>query len=310
MEPETNTDPNELEQARSQALAWLKKLSPLLDDPAGLTTAEREVRLDLLPELRDDGPRALAALELLAKPEEDEELLKALREAVEQLDLLEGDLKRGTGGHWASDTEPEAEETVNPTVIRERLAAAAARREVEDLSDADGKSRLRLKVPPGSQAAAVFLGLTAVGTTVLTTINIKFIFPILLRMFGGWAYAALALYGAGYLAAVAMVRTGWLTIAAEQLDLEGAELTLRRHVGDWWSSTQRLILTPESHAVVTETSRGSSQSSWNPRTASVEICDAAGKVIHVAYGRPQSQQERLVQRLNSYIAELPKEPTS
>jgi hypothetical protein len=287
--------------AHAEAMAWLERFAPLLDHPAALTGAEREERLARLPDLRAEGPLVLERLEAARGPEAGE-LSDVIREALQQIDDLELDLRRGT----APGRPEEIAGATDVASIRSRLAAAAARREIGALSDGETGPRLTLAVAPGSRAAAVMLGIVSVATGVLAIAHAYFMLPFLTRMFGIWGYAVLALDAMGLVGAWAAANAALLIAADERVELAGERLTLHRHVC-CWDSPRQVTLSPESRAAVSESYR-SGQSQWGTRTSSVEVSDAAGQLLCFAYGRPQSQQERLVIRINEYIDALAREP--
>src|SRR5690242_2135559 len=98
------TSPLLLREERDAANRWLVRFAPLLDPPETLDADVCRQRLAMVPALRAEGERALAALQAHAAPE-DVELLATLRQAAGQLDGLADGLKRRLGALAPHDPE-------------------------------------------------------------------------------------------------------------------------------------------------------------------------------------------------------------
>lgn len=284
-----------LRQSRDEANRWLAQFAPLLDDLDRLTAEECRERLEHVPELRAEGERVRAELEQLATPAE-APLLDAFRAAQEELEALERDYRRRLGLLAPGDAAGE----VDLVRLRERLAEAAARRELESAvgSSVALPASLELKVSPGSRGSAAFMGLFSAGIFAFTSIHATLFIGGFMRAIGPLAFGFLAFYAIFWAAAYGMARSAVRAASQEEVAVEQRHLRLRRRFGPWeWE--EQYTLAPESRASVTTAVR---QRGNNTVTMTeVALQDAEGRDIRFACGRSELEQQRLVTRLNEYL---------
>jgi hypothetical protein len=283
-------------EAREAANRWLACFTPFLDSPDGLDAEATRRLLEQASALWTEGERRRQDLEQQAA-QGDVPLLATLREALGELEAREGDLRRRLGR--LAPNAPGAE--VDLSQIRTKLAEAAARREVDSWggSSAQATPRLELKTSPGNPGAALAMGLFSLGWLAFTTIHAVFMIGGMMAAFGPWALLLLLFYsmfwavglGAGWGA----IRTG----SEEQVELEGAEMVLRRRFL-FWSSRRTYHLGPESCAYLAEPGVRQQGSA----AQEVAVQDRNGREIRLATGRPEFEQQRLVTRLNDYVKGL------
>jgi len=284
-----------LREAKDYATRWLTRFAPFLDGPEQLGAQDCRDRLALTPELRAEGEAALASLEAQATPLE-APLLETLRTALGELEHRERDLRRRLA--YLAPGDPQGE--VDLTEIQARLAEAQARREVESLSPQstlDGTARLELQTSPGNRAAAVGSGIMGAGVLAFTTVHAIFMIGGMMMAFGPLALFMLAFYAIFWFAAYSLLAAAYRIGSRETVELAGRELTVRRQFGPW-KSERKHLLGPHSRAHLVAASLRQEGSDAKEAT----LTDDAGGEIRLASGRPELEQERLVQRLNEYLA--------
>ena len=282
--------------ARETASRWLAQFAPLLGDLDELGAAECRARLEGLPGLRAEGAQALSHLEVHATVA-DVPLLTTLRDALRELEAHEADLRRRLARLAPGDPGGE----VDLAAIQERLAEAAARREVASwASSAKDGARLELKTSPANWAAAGMLALFSLGWNAFTTIHAVLFIGGFMQAIGLFALAFLLFYAIFWAVGIGMAYGAFRAASQEQLVLEGSMLTMNRRLFRFsWDRTYRVARS--SKAVLVDASVRQQGSA----ARDVAVYDAEGKEVRVASGRPLHEQERLANRLNEYFAGLP-----
>jgi hypothetical protein len=284
-------------EAIARGHAWLSRFAPLLDEPAGLSAEEVRLRLEEVPGLRREGTTALSDLDTHSGAGE-AELRDTLRQALDELEAREGELRRRLGRLAPGD--PEA--VVDLGRLREKLAEAAARREVESVTGTTPvEETLELQTSPGNLGAAAMNWIMGVGVFAFTSVHALFLIGGFMRAFGPIALALLAFYAIFWTAAAAIIGSGIRLATREQIRLDGRELTIHRVLGPW-TAERRMTLASDARAHVTTTA------TRQQNTVSTEIAvqGADGSDVRIAYGRPAVEQERAVERINMHLAALPR----
>lgn len=281
------------QETRDAANRWLARFSPLLGNLDAATADEVRERLSLLPELRADGQRALAALE--GEPRAaDSAVLTTLRQAVRELDGLEQDFRRRLAA--LSPGDPEA--AVDLDEIRQKLAEAAARREVEEVAGPT-ESRERELVLPTSYpnwGSALFMGIFSLGWNSFTTVHAVFLIGGFMHAFGPLALFLLGFYAIFWSVGIGMAIAAFMAGCKEELTLDQREITLRRRFLsiDWkrsftlGASSRAYLTTPNVRA------KGS-------MAQEIAIRDSQGKEVRFANGRSIEEQQSLLERINGYL---------
>jgi hypothetical protein len=286
-----------LREARERAHAWLARFAPLLDDSGELSADDCRSRLETITELRDEGPAVLLALQSQAGTEE-AELVGTLQQAVAEVEARETELRQRLGRLAPGD--PQA--AVDLERLRERLAEAAARREVESVvGRATGDEVLSLQSSPGSKGAAAMSMVFGLGMFAFTCVHAVLFIGGFMRVIGLFALAFLLFYAIFWSAAAALIWSGVRAACRETIELRGRELTvLRSLAGREWR--QKYTLACDARACLTQ----SSTSQQNQPSKEVQLRAEDGTDIRLAFGRPPEEQERLVERINMHLAALPR----
>jgi uncharacterized membrane protein len=284
--------------AAEAARRWLARFAPLLEGVEALTADECRRRLAQIETLRAEGQGTLATLELQAA-QADVPLLTTLRDALRELDALESDHRRQLG--LLAPGDPAAH--VNLERLRARLAETAAKREVTSWSGgglgADA-ARLELVTAPANWTQAVSMGVFSLGWLAFTTVHALFMIGGMFAAFGFPALALLLFYSMFWGAGLAM---GWGALKAaspEEVELRERELTVRRRF-PFGVRERTYRLGPRSRAYV----RDSPIRQQGTIPTEVTIHDGEGTEITVAAGRPQVDQQRLVEQINGYLGVPP-----
>jgi hypothetical protein len=280
-------------EAKEAANGWLARFSPLLDPSTELGAEDCRGRLEQVPELRAEGEAALKRLEAQAT-QADRTLLLTVRDALRELEHLENEMRRRLG--LLAPGDPAG--AVDLTDLRERLAEAAARRELEETTGSSlaTPGHLEVKVSPGSLPGALFMGIFSLGWLSFTTLHADFMIGGMMQAFGPLALAMLLFYAIFWAVGIGMGYAAIMAGSQENLTLDGRELTLHRRFLSWtWE--KKHTLGKESRAYVTEAAVRQNGSA----AKEVLIQDQEGRDIRLAHGRPAFEQERLVAHINEHL---------
>jgi hypothetical protein len=285
-------------EAREGANRWLARFAPLLEAQESLTAAECRRRVKLAEELAPQGAAVLRDLEALGS-ESEAALLTTLRAAVGELGTLEADLRRRLA--LIAPGDPAGE--VDLQAIQAKLAETAARREVGAIVGPGLTPRLQIRSSPANWAAAAGLGVFGLGWTAFTTIHAVLFIGGFWQVIGPFALFFLLFYSMFWAVGGAMLWGAFLSACEENLDLEGLTLTVtRRLAGITWR--KEYTLAPKARArripsLITQKNQGVRRA---PGGMDVAIQDQHGREARFASGRSADEQERLVARINEYLA--------
>jgi hypothetical protein len=289
---ETVRSPELQRLARELAHAWLARLQPVLEDPSGLSAQNCRSHLKLLVELRGESGRVIEDLEEQSGAA-DADLLQTVRQAVQQLDHLEEDLRKRLG--LLAPGDPAG--AVDLDQVRDRLAEIAARREVETITGSRvAADRLELATSHGSVGAAFGMGIFAFGWLSFTTVHAIFMIGGMASAFGWAALGLLGFYSIFFMVGFGMAWAALRSLAQERLELNGRELTLHRNYR-LWRTQKSFTLGRESRARIVDASVKQENSS----ASEIAIRDANNKEIRFGMGMDRQEQKGTIQRLNDYL---------
>lgn len=292
--PAVPLSPTQRREAVQEANAWLSRFAPLLEDLDHLGAEQCRARLQQVPSLRSDGDQVLLRLRQHAC-QTDLPLLTTLQESIRELEGQESDLRRRLALLEPGDPQGE----VDLSELRERLAEAAARREVAAVAGpwTGSATSLELQTSPPNWGGALFMGVFSFGWLSFTTVHAIFMIGGMSHAFGWMALALLGFYAIFWLAGIGMAWGAILAASREHLAVAGRQLTITRKFLAWtWS--KRYSVSSNSRAYVKASSTRSSNSS---STLQAAFTDAEGREVGFASGRPEPELERLVSRLNDYL---------
>jgi hypothetical protein len=291
--PSTTHEPLLLREARDSAQRWLARFSPLLDEPENLKADECRRRLERLQGLRSDSQQVLFSLQSQSGAD-DMELLTTLRQAVDELDDRESELRRRLAALVPGDAEGE----VDLQKIRDRIAEAEARREVEQVTGSRLETHPRFEVvtSPGNLAGAAFMGIFCLGWMTFTTLHAGFMIWGLSHAIGWGAVFLLLFYALFWGAGVAMGYGAFKTASKENAAFEGKTLTVTRSLfGKEW--TKRYELKSDTQAYVTAANfRQNNMPSWE-----LALTDAQDKEIRLGSGREMFELQQKAEKINEFL---------
>jgi hypothetical protein len=282
-------------EAVREAHRWLARFAPLLGETDSLTAAQCRERLDSVPGLLDEGRRALDQLEEQAC-EADRPLLTTVRDALRELDGLENDLRRRLS--LLDPDDPQG--AVDLEELREKLAEAAARREVEQVAGPLNSQHIsqELRTSAPNWGGALFMGIFSLGWLAFTTVHAVFMIGGMFHAFGPFALAMLAFYAIFWAVGLAMAWGAVMAASQEHLAMEDRQVTLTRKFLAWtWS--KKHAVSRDSRAYVKLSQRNNGVPSYQG-----VFTNAEGQEIGFASGRPEHELSRLAERLNAYFAGL------
>lgn len=274
---------------------WLVRFTPLLDESDSLHADECRERLRAIPSLRDSGDRVRLRLQEHGDAT-DAPLLATLEGAVRELDALEDDLRRRLARLAPND--PQASADLDS--IQDRLAAAAAKREVEAVAGpiSQNAGGLEVRTSNANWGAALFMALFSFGWLSFTTVHAFMMLGEMRQSLGWAALGLLGFYAIFFAVGIGMAWGAVLSASDEHLTVEGDELVLtRKLLGLVWR--KRHALGDDSRAEighnVTRSDSGSSISSY------AYVMNAQGREIKFGVGRPEPELKRVVSQLNEYL---------
>jgi hypothetical protein len=294
---ETGSSQARLRMARSAAHGWLARFSPLLDAPEELFADDCRDRLSLAHDLQRESGSVVADLEG-AGTQEDTELLQTLRSAADQLDELERELRERLG--FLAPGDPAGR--VDLDELRDRLAEAAARHEVEKVVPASAtgeRYRLDLRVSNGSVGGGLFMGLFGVGMLSFITVHATFLIGGMYAAFGPLALLMLGFYAIFFAAGFAMLAGAARMLARERVTAEGDHVTLHRDYR-LWTTHKEFTVSRQSRAYLVDASTRSKGSD----AQEIAFTDADGSEVRMGLGLARGEQARIVERLNEYFNAL------
>lgn len=293
--PAVPLSPVQRRESVQAANAWLAQFAPLLDDLDRLGADQCRARIQQVPALRADGERILLRLREHAC-QTDAGLLATLGEAVRELDGQEHDLRQRLALLEPGDPQG----AVDLSDLRERLAEAAARREVASVTGSlgghSGLLELQSSVPNWGAAAA--LGLFSFGWMSFTTVHAVLMIGGMFHAFGWIALALLGFYAIFWSVGGVMAWNAIQAASHEHLAGAGHQITITRKFLAWsWS--KKYQVSSESRAYV---KRASSRHHSNVNSSLQAAFTAAdGREITFAASRPEPELDRLVSRLSDYF---------
>lgn len=296
--PATPLSPLLNREAKESAHRWLARFAPLLDGVEGLGTQESRGRLEGIPALRAEGQAALQRLESQVS-QADLNLLETLRSSLVELDAVEADLRRRLG--LLAPGDPEGQ--IDLAALQAKLAENAARREVTSWGTQDSllPARLELQTSPPNWAAAAMMGLFSLGWNSFTTIHAVLFIGGFWRAIGPFALFFLLFYSMFWAVGAAMAWGAFLAACQEEIGLEGRRLLLTRKLfGYTWKREYTLM--EGTRARLLDPVMKSRQAGAAIHQKDVAVTDEQGKEVRFASGRPREEQQRLILRLNEYLA--------
>lgn len=294
--PPVGPEPLLQREARESAQRWLARFSPLLDEPETLKADECRRRLERLQGLRGDSQQVLFSLQSQAGTDE-VELLTTLRQAVDELDDRESELRRRIATLAPGDAEGE----VDLQAIRSRIAEAEARREVEQVTGSRllSEPRLEILTSPGSLAAAAFMGVFSLGWMSFTTLHAVIMIGGMIQSSIGWgAIFFLFFYAIFWAVGIGIGYGAFKTASKEHATFDGRTLTITRSLfGKEWKKSFELA--PDAQAYVTQSNfRQNNVPSWE-----LALTDAQGKEIRLGSGRQMFELQHKAEKINAFLRE-------
>lgn len=292
--PAVPLSPTLRREAVQEGNGWLARFAPLLDDLDHLTADACRERLQQVPALRAEGDRILLRLREHAC-QTDAPLLTTLQQAIRELDGQETDLRRRLAALEPGDPQG----AVDLSQLRERLAEAAARREVEEVAGtfAGRTSALELATSPPSWGSAIFMGIFSFGWLSFTTVHAIFMIGGMSHAFGWMALFMLGFYAIFWAVGIGMAWGAILSASREHLKADANQVTITRQFLIWtWS--KRYPISGESRAYVKQSGSRNSDSGPSYQAA---FTTNEGREITFASGRPMPELERLTSRLNDHL---------
>jgi hypothetical protein len=289
------------QKARVAAQRWLSRLAPLLEEDPPSQAEQCRSDLALLETLRPAGERVQRDLQQHASAN-DATLLETVRQALDELDGIESNLRLQLAALAPGDPEGE----VDLAQMRTRLAEVAAHREVVGVAGPLEQSTVAVEPLTliGSEpwwGQAAFLGAFGIAwLAFFGALGNRFI-----QMLGYLSPDQIVKYCVGWLvgAAIGCYFLGWgiQRGSREEVTLEGRKLTFRWRFGPFHWSRQHL-LAPEDRVYHVGTSFEGYDLSGE-----LTIRNAWGKWLNFGRQRPIDEQRWLHEKINAYLDELPSE---
>jgi hypothetical protein len=283
-------------EARDSAQRWLARFSPLLDEPETMRADECRRRLERLQGLRSDSQQVLFSLQSQAGTDY-VELLTTLRQAVDELDERESELRRRIAALAPGDAEGE----VDLQQIRSRIAQAEARREVEQVTGSrlETPSRFEIMTSPGNLAGGAFMGIFCLGWMSFTTLHAAMMIWEMGHSSIGWGALFMLLFYAIFWAAGFGIGAGaWKTASKEHATFDGRTLTVTHALfGKEWKKSYELAT--DAQAYVTQANfKQNNVPSWE-----LALTDADGKEIRLGSGRQMFELQQKAEKINAFLRE-------
>lgn len=289
----------EVAQTRDDANAWVARFAPLVMTNDALTVNELRDRLNLVEDLRQEGPGLKDRL-LVAATNDDRSLVSTFNLALTQLDSVESDLRKTLARVAPGDPAglPDLQ------VLNDRIAERQAREEM-GLSSEPVPARLELITSPSNWVQAGSIGLFGIGWTSFTTFHAFFMISGMMKAFGFAALALLAFYAIFFAAGFGMLAAAALAASTESIELDGHDLIVRRKLGGWRPEKRYRL----SSAMPTiEVNPTGVRQSGAPPLRCIVLTDVNGRPIRIASGVSEAQRVDFQKRIEAYLRAQPTEP--
>jgi hypothetical protein len=283
----------EAQKTRDDANIWLARLSPLLSPKPGLSQDEVEKNINTLRSLQSEASDLQYRLGSLWEPG-DMELSNTFGNAVTQLPSIEADFR----SRLASQRFPGPR--VDLESIQERLAEREAQQELGIPTSVHNALSLKLQTSPRNIAAAVGVGIFALGWNAFTLMHATLMIGGMWKAMGPVALFMLLFYAIFFGAGFAMT---WATIEAlsvEDIELTGRSLVIKKTLGKW-VRTKTIELDPETRAVVGIAQTGIRSNNKNVPQRAVLMTDAKGKEVAFGAGSTEELKTRIARQVNEYL---------
>jgi hypothetical protein len=290
-------------EAQDRANRWLARFAPVLEGTDSLGADETRRRLESVQGLRPDGQSALHNLRTQATQAE-VPLIQTLASALNELDVLETELRRRLGALAPGDPQGQ----VDLGAIQAKLAERAAEREVKSWGTTDAllPPVVELKTSPPNWAAAGFMGLFCLGWNSFTTIHAVLFIGGFWHVIGPFALLFLLFYSIFWAAGLAMGLAAFMAACQETITLEARRLTVRRALfGYTWKREYNLAAGARAQLIDPIMKSQKQPVGGTGSGKDVAVTDESGKEIRFASGRPLHEQEALVTKLNQYLSAQP-----
>ena len=216
-----------------------------------LSAEQLHDRLNLVSQLRQEGPGLESRLSSLPS-EDDHTLASTFNTALQQLDSVEGDLRRTLARLAPGD----AAGLPDLQALNDRLAERKAREEL-GLSGEAIPAKLELLTSPTNWVQAGFMGLFSFGWLSFTTLHAFMMIGGLMKTVGYAALALLGFYAIFFAVGFGMLAAAILSATKEWTEFDGHAMTIRRKIGPW--NIQRHFKLSQTHPSIEENPNGMRQ---------------------------------------------------
>ncbi|MEI7575283.1 MAG: hypothetical protein WCK51_00185 [Armatimonadota bacterium] len=286
---------DESQKTRDDANIWLARLSPLLSPKPGLSQDEVEKNINTLRSLQGEASDLQYRLGSLWEPG-DVELANTFGNAVTQLPSIESDFR----SRLASQRFPGPR--VDLESIQERLAEREAQQELGIPTSVHNALSLSIQTSPRNIAAALGLGVFALGWNAFTLMHCILMVGGMWRAMGPVALFMLLFYSIFFGVGFAMIWGVIEALSVEEIELTGRSLLIKKSIGKW-VRTKMIDLDPESRAVVGIAQAGVRMNNGNNRVPqrAVLMTDSKGKEVVFAAGATEELRTRIARQVNEYL---------
>jgi hypothetical protein len=288
---------NDQTAVRDLANQWLARFAPLISaeqPPFEEAVIRHQIRS--VSSLRSDGPEILRLLESLPS-ESDRQLFATIAEAVDQLESIEKPLRK----QLAKVAPGDPLGIVDVESLQDRLAERHAKQEI-GISDTNlVPAILEIETSPPNVAAALGAGIFGLAWTGFTTFHCIFMIGGMYKSMGILAFAMLLFYSIFFLVGYAMLAAAANSLGTESIELNGRTLTIRKTLRGW-VRTKSHQLSPETHATIGKPQSGVQGSTDSAPLQAINFTDLKGKGISVGASTTYEYKEKLVKKINEYLA--------
>ena len=288
---------NDQAAVRDLANQWLAKFAPLISSES-LPFEQSVIReqISLVSSLRADGPELLRLLQSF-QAEPDRQLCETINEAIDQLESIEQPLRK----QLAKVAPGDPNGIVDVQSLQERLAERHAKQEIGISEASLVPAILEIETSPPNVAAALGAGIFGLAWTGFTTFHCILMIGGMVKTFGFLAFAMLLFYSIFFLVGYAMLAAAANSLGTESIELNGRTLTIRKTLRGWVRSKSHQ-LSPETHAVIGKPESGVQGSTDSAPLQAINFTDLKGKGISVGAMTTYEYKEKLVKKINEYLA--------
>lgn len=285
--------PNEGTASLRQSMnRWVAQFAPLVMENRTLTAEDIRLQLAIIRRLKDESER-LAVMKSTLTDAEDAELLNTFQLAIRQLPQMETDLRHRL--NFMAPGDPESRPCL--TMVQDRLQEQAARQEI-GLTSLDSLQPVEAKTADPSAAAAVGIGVIALGWNGFTLFHATIMLGGMLKSFGFLAILMGLFYLPFFAVGLLMVAGVAYALCTETIRLEGNQLTITYQLARLTYRRKHKI---DMNQLVKHAEIMDSDSNKMRKQDQIEFTDTNGKPVRLARGLSQSAKESLMHELNTHI---------